>query len=520
MIFVILTFAIVVLAGAGYYFFYIGPRFDPANRAAEFIKNKRYEDAILEYRKILDEKPFDFITHYRLANLYLRIDEIDQAAIHLERVIGIDKYNYEVDKLDVQKKLAEISASRDDLENTFRYYYEIVRMYPTDHEALYNVAFILLGQEEFDLAQKYFDRLVKGYDNNFEIMFGAGVCSYQNQKINEAVIYFKNAVNARPESEIANLAMTMSLIKKRDYRPAQAYTSKMISLAEDPQVRYISLRCSAYLDVYMKHFAEGVKKFEEVLEFARKNEMQEEIQLSLYDMGFACIRAEFTKRAYDYWNELFSINRNYKDIGSLIMMLRREMESSPQDKTPIQGDTVHERTEEWLQSPLPADFLWGVCSLRSDRKFDIRSYIVSVKVSSETELDYSDLGFSRDLLEKFLNLETENFRIIANRVVGKIGYKVDQIMTTYRESDGIDFMATRKDNGAKAFVWVRRWKQSRVGEIPLRNFAQMVNDMKASEGLFITTASLTEEAEKTVLNLTKVKVILPDELNKYLQGLI
>ncbi|HEY1404994.1 MAG TPA: restriction endonuclease, partial [Spirochaetota bacterium] len=394
----------------------------------------------------------------------------------------------------------------------------ILKMYPAEEDALYNVAFIALGQEEFDIAQRYFDRLAKNKDNSFEVMFGAGICSYQNQKFNEAVEYFKYAVTIQPESEIANLAMILSLMKKRDFRSAVGYATKLAAMSEDIQIKYISLRAIAFLDALLKKYESSVKKFEELLEFTKRYDLQEEMCLVLYDIGFACIKAEFSKRAYEYWNDLSSIQRGFRDVQDLVMGLRREMESNA--SSTAHAEIISDKTEEWLLTPFPPNFLWGICTLKNEKKFDLRNYMVSTRVSTEGDSDYSEMGYSKDLLEKFINLDTENFRIIANRVVNKMGYKVDQIMPTYRDSDGIDFLATKRDTKEKTFVWVRRWKKTRVGEIPMRNFAQMVNDQKAAIGLFVTTSDLTEEAQGTVANLSKVKVILPDELNSYLQGLL
>lgn len=517
MIFTILTISILFLAVIAYYIFYLSPRMDPNNRAQEFIKLRRYHDAIVEYKKILDVKPFDFVTHYRLANLFLKINEIDQAALHFEKILELNKFNYEVDKLDVQKKMAQISIERDDYESTFKYYYDILRMYPADHEALFNVAFISLGQEEFDIAQRYFDRLIKNNESNFEIMFGAGICSYQNQKFNEAVEYFKYAVADKPDSEIANLAMILSLIKKRDYRAAAGYVGKLISLSEDNQIKFIAMRAAAILDILLKKNESGVKKFEELLEFTKRNDMQDEMLIALYDIGFACIKADYTKRAYEYWNELSTLKRGYQDVQDLVMGLRKEMESSGGDSRP---DSISDKADEWMRTPYPVNFLWGICSLRNEKKFPLRDYVVTTKISTEGDSDYSEMGYSKDMVERFIELDTETFRIMANRLVNKMGYKVDQIMPTYRESDGIDFLATKKDTKEKTFVWIRRWKKTKVGEIPLRNFAQMVNDQKAAIGLFVTTSELTTEAQGTVSSLSKVKVIMPDELNGYLKGLI
>jgi tetratricopeptide (TPR) repeat protein len=520
MTFIVLITGIVILAVLAYYFFYLAPKLHPANRAAEYLKDGRIDDAIDEYKKILDENSFDFQTHYNLAMLFLQLNDVDQAAIHLQKILEIDRYNHIVEKINVQKTLAKIYEQRDEQENAFALYYDVVRMYPGDAEALYNTAFITLGQSEFDIAQRYFDKLVKQKDAGFDIMYGAGICSYMNQKFNEAVEYFKNAVTLRPESEVANISMILALLKKRDYRSALAFSNKLIGLSQDVNVKYIALRSAAFSEVLMKHFPEGLAKFEEVLEYARSNDLQDETVIALYDIGFACIKAESTKRAYDYWNELFSINRNFRNTADLIMTLRKDMEGTSKEKPSPQWDAIREKSEEWMRSPYPEDFLWGICSLKASQQFDVKKYIVSTRVTSESDSDYADMGYSKNLIEKLIALDTENFRIIANRVAEKMGYRVDQIMPSYRESDGVDLLTTKKDTKEKAVVWLRRWKQTKVGEIPLRNFAQQVNDVKAASGVFITTTPLTPEAEKTVQSLSKVKVVLPDELNSYLSGLV
>jgi restriction endonuclease Mrr len=57
-----------------------------------------------------------------------------------------------------------------------------------------------------------------------------------------------------------------------------------------------------------------------------------------------------------------------------------------------------------------------------------------------------------------------------------------------------------------------------VGEIPLRNFAQAINDAKAKQGYFFTTSPLTPAAEGILKNLEKVRVVYPDEFLRLLQN--
>ena len=111
MLITVLVIVVIFLGLLSYYIFYIAPKLNPVNKAETFEGQKLFREAIFEYRKALDRKPEDFIVHYRLANLYLKLKEFDQAAIHLEEILRINKFNYEVDKLDVQKKLADQDAA-------------------------------------------------------------------------------------------------------------------------------------------------------------------------------------------------------------------------------------------------------------------------------------------------------------------------------------------------------------------------------------------------------------------------
>jgi Tfp pilus assembly protein PilF len=68
------------------------------DRATEYLQQNRLNDAIIEYRKILEDNPYDFVTNFRIANVYLKLNERDQAAQHYEKVLDVNKFNYEVER--------------------------------------------------------------------------------------------------------------------------------------------------------------------------------------------------------------------------------------------------------------------------------------------------------------------------------------------------------------------------------------------------------------------------------------
>ncbi|MCX7678348.1 MAG: tetratricopeptide repeat protein [Spirochaetes bacterium] len=516
-----LVFGIVISGLFLYYSYYIAPRLNPKYKAEQYLKNGKIFDAIIEFKKALDKKPDDFEIHAKLADIYLNENEIDQAVSHLEKVLALNKYNYAVEKTDIQKKLAKAYDLREEYEKALQLYLEILTTMPMDVDSLYYIAFTALGQEEFEIAQRYFDKLVKLLPNNFEVNFATGICCYQNQKTNDAVNYFKTASSLHPSSDIANLALAFALQRKSDYRQALLAVKKINEMEKDREIVFVTRRLRGILLLQSRNFDEAVKVFQELLDYLKKNDMQDAVMMTLFDLGFVCIKAEKTALAYQYWNELYEMDKSYKKIQHLVTLLRKEMDVDYKLFTEEDESSIEEHFRAWLEETFPKDFLWQLCGLKSDKEINIRGLLTSTRISKATEIksesDFSYVNY--DNIEQFNKMNVENFRITANRLVSKLGYKVDQILTTYRESDGVDFLAVTPEK-EKVLIWVRRWIKTKVGEIPLRNFAQAINDMKASKGIFITSSELTPSAENSLSNLSKVQVIRPDELASLLEGLV
>ncbi len=508
--------SVLIISGMAFlYVYYIGPKLNPVHRAETFMEQNMVKEAIVEFKKILDRDPDNFVVHYKLAEIYFKRDEIDKGVIHLEHVMRINKYNYEVEKGNVLRMLARAYMYRNEIDKAFSIYVEIVRTYPGDQDALFNVAFISLGQEYFDVAEKHFKKLAYQQKKSFEVLFGAGIACYQNQSTSDAINFFKEALAVEPHSDVANLSMAFALQRKSDFKTAVNYVKMIIDNSDDQNAVFIARRLLAVLYLQSHKNREAVKVFQDLLEYARKNDMVDEVNILLYDLGFASVRADQTDQAYRYWNELYQNDRGFPDVQKLTMTLRKEMDVDLRQEAVPVTQTVMDRYQEWLKSTFPPNYMWNICGLKSDEIFDLSHAVAKLKapaVRGERRSDgaYEDDEVYLDNLERYINLDVEQFRIISNRLMGKLGYKVDEILQTYREADGVDFMAHSLKGKDKTLIWVRRWKEVLVGEIPLRNFAQAINDAKAKKGLFVTTSDLSEAGETAVKHLSKVEVIYPE----------
>jgi len=519
----VLTATIIILGAIVFYLYYLAPKFNPKNKAEILLGDNRVDEAIVEFKKVLEKRPYDVSTHWRLSGLYLNQDKIDLAVNHLEAITEVNRYNADVEKGDVYKLLADLYLQRGDKLKAFEKFFELLKEYPSDFEALYHVGFISLGQEVFETAYRSLDTLSRLKKKNFEILFGAGIAALQSQRTTESVEFFKDALSVQPESDIANLAMAFALYRKKDFKTSVNYAKYIVDNSKDENALLVAKRLLAFLYIELKKNAMAIKLFDELKEYCLQNGFDDELKVMLYDFGFANMVDDRKEEAYAVWNQLYQMDRNFRNVLDLITKLRKEMDIKPGAKVDESKPVIAE-AGTWKEKAFPEKFLWNICGLKSEHEMDVQSVIASGKSSGTRErksVDDADAAkLSATNLDEMYKLDTESFRSTSYRVCEKLGLVIDEIMTTYRESDGVDFMATQKEGKAKTLVWVRRWKDANIGEIPLRNFAQAINDVKAKQGYFITTSPLSPAGETALKSLEKVNVVFPDELVILLKGLV
>ena len=515
--------AIIILGAIVFYLYYLAPKFNPKNKAEILLNENRIDEAIVEFKKVLEKIPNDVAIHWQLAGLYLNQEKIDLAINHLEAVTNINRYSADVEKSDVYKLLADLYLQRGDKLKAFEKFYELLKEYPSDVEALYHVGFMSLGQELFETAYRNLETLSRLKKKNFEVLFGAGIAALQSQRTTESIALFNEALSLNPDSDITNIATAFALYRKKDFKSAVPFVKSIVDNSKDENALFVAKRLLAFLYIETKKNAMAIKLFDELQEYCIENAFDEELKVMLYDFGFANIVDDRKDEAYLTLNQLYQKERNFRNVLDLITKLRKEMDVKPgakqDDFKPVINDA-----ETWKEKAFPENFLWNICGLKSTEVMDLQSIIASGRPSGSKEKKvFEESDVPRDSvasIEEIYKLDTESFRSISYRLCEKLGLVVDEIMTTYRESDGVDFMATQKDGKTKTLVWVRRWKGANIGEIPLRNFAQAINDAKAKQGYFITTSPLSPAGESALTSLEKVKVVFPEELAGYLKGLM
>ena len=85
--------------------------------------------------------------------------------------------------------------------------------------------------------------------------------------------------------------MAFALKRKKDYKTSLNYVKLVVDNSKDQNAIFIAKRLQALLLVQSKKAIEGVKDLEDLLEYSKNHEMEDEISMLLYDLGFALLNA-------------------------------------------------------------------------------------------------------------------------------------------------------------------------------------------------------------------------------------
>jgi tetratricopeptide (TPR) repeat protein len=315
--------------------------------------------------------------------------------------------------------------------------------------------------------------------------------------------------------------MAFVLYRKSDYNSGIGYCRNVIENSKDNNAIFIAKRLLAFIHIEMEDYPPALKLLEELKEDCSREGLNDELKIILYDIGFAYLAHTRNDEASLAWNELFQMDRNFRNIMDISVRLRQEMEAKPGSKADTYKPVITE-LRSWKRGVFHRNFLWDICGLKSDERLDLLEIISDVRDSSNSTDDFLNDERDEDRISEIgdiYKLNIDAFERISIKLCEKLGFTIDEVMSTYRGSDGLDLMATQKDGKVKTLICIRRWKDTNIGEIPLRNFAQTINDVNAKQGYFITTSPLSAAGESVLNSLEKVKVIFPEELIKHLKGI-
>ncbi|EGG22729.1 hypothetical protein DFA_04859 [Cavenderia fasciculata] len=264
-------------------------------RADLYEHTRQYQQAIPDYRKVVELLPESIPALSSLADCYASLDDYATAKKLLEQAVALDK-----DYLPALGSLGDLHVKTGTLDRALKYYERVVELQPHNLNGLLGLGHVALKQGSTDSAVKLYQRVVRlgasqaeslnyatGVDTNlmrlkksaeYNPIYSASIClaniHERHGRFDNALEAINTAIKIHPGSVYAH--SICASIHLRNKEPLKAIDTIDSALRVDPNNEFAkTIRADALMD--MNRFKESIGLYREVIANIMERDRPDEV---------------------------------------------------------------------------------------------------------------------------------------------------------------------------------------------------------------------------------------------------
>ncbi|TKZ35585.1 restriction endonuclease [Brachyspira catarrhinii] len=513
---------------------------------------------ISELKKGLSDDSEDYDSMYQLAYLEDKTGDYESALDIYDKLAYtgyLDNLAY-AEALQICKRLEDKYDKLDEKEKSFAYLTKIIKLEPNNIFYIIKIGTIL-GENGYNLiASNYFNKAllsknefevdslkvaafsffsVKDYGKSIKFLdeFYKRVLKYSNRNSMEVHNIEKSLISMYiilDELNIAKSFIESVLIEKNIDEDFKFYINKMYlfilyKLGDNERFKkvYDNLH-----ELYLKN--SNVDYADLILDYSFYSYFLREIEFSI--KYFEIIKS-FNNPKF----EIYDIDTILKYLNQIIranyqLTLLRDLKNSDENKYINDNyekyiDKVNIETWEtsiniWENSFVDLSYMSNLIQVEKTINIDgkILEDLKNVVDSAEHPSD----KILTKKVDKIYDLDINEFRkLCKNIITSKLSYVIAQEyedkFNNNINGDEINFLAYNIKGSKKDLTLIsfKRWKKSSIGELMIRDFYMMVNEVDAKNGILIVPTELSNSAKSYVSHNDRITVYSRDQFNNLLK---
>lgn len=493
-------------AGAGLlYYFLIFDRSSVYDRAMRLAKNGNYTDARGLIRSRVDREPDNPKAQYAMAEIYHMEGNPDQELLHLEEIKKMRKLPPELSAVQILNRIGGIYYAKEEYTDSFENYLEVLKYSGGNEDALAHLAFMAIGQGQFDVAERYFRTLVKTAPNSpeYRLARGIGLAMLKNR---DAIKELEMALTLSPTDSTARFFCALQSFRTPDYPKAVELIDLLLTQVTDTYILYLVNRLACVCYFQLKDFQRSLTHAERCLMTAISENWDTEEYDSRLAISYMSMYLGNLEKANENLLEL-EIRNPTDQLVMRISDFRMDLEEGAASLEAIspRGFDFTAHMQDWVRGRFPEDAIFKLSGLFMEDEIDILKFFTREgevrEKSARSQLD------PEELIARFNALRDNAFIQVCENIISMQGFKLEKVLP-FKDKDGLDFAAHDKnDKKVKALFRIRKWKNQPISDIFLRDLQNYMNEQKMNLGFMLAGTSLTPGAETALQNLKKIRVI-------------
>ena len=152
--------------------------------------------AIDEYVKVLDLKPSDYVTYFKISTLLKELGKKDEAIQMLKILV-----KRKPELVEANKMLAKLLLEEKKYKQAITIYVQAIKYDPNDAQMYYDLGIAYSRMNEFSLAKECFKKAVEEDSNYYNAFYRLGQISLLYRDIESAEKYFLESIYGETESK-------------------------------------------------------------------------------------------------------------------------------------------------------------------------------------------------------------------------------------------------------------------------------------------------------------------------------
>ena len=510
---------------------------------------------INDLKKVLENNPEDYDTMSQLAHLEDEVGDYESSIDRYEKLIEVG-YLGNFEKLQICKRLEDKYDKLGEKDKSFIYSAKIIKLEPENTFYLIKIGTIL-GENGYNLvASNYFNKALFS-KNEFEIeSLKVAAFSFFNIKDYKKSIkfleeFYKRLLkySNRNSEEVQNVEKSLisMYITVDELNIAKSFIeSILIEKNIDNNFKFYINKMYLFI-LYKLGDNERFKKvYDNLYELYLKNANEDYADLIL-DYSFYSYFLRYMELSTKYFETVKSFNKpkfEIYDIDTIleylnqidkatVQLTRLRKEKSDLDDNRYINDNYEKYIDKanienwedaintWEKSFVDLSYISNL--IQVEKTINISGRILEeLKNAIDSSESYKPETTTKKV-DKIYDLHIGEFKKLCKSIItSKLSYVITQ---EYEDNfnggngDEVNYLAYNINGSKKELTLIsfKRWKKSLIGELMVRDFFMMVNEVDAKKGILIVPIELSNSARSYVSHNDKIIVYSRDQFNNLLK---
>ncbi|MCZ9870898.1 restriction endonuclease [Brachyspira hyodysenteriae] len=521
--------------------------------------SKNTKKKMHELRKTVSLNPKDLDSLYELALIEEEYEELSGALPKYEFLLSKRYFkDNDINEIEIYKKLEEGYDKLENKENSFKYAMMISKLEPNNIDYAVKIGNVLGQEGKYKLASEYFNKVIIAKENlSIEEARTAALSFFMIKDYKKSIIFletlYKKILNNKEAdiSEIHNIEiLLMSLyISADELNRAITFLEQILSnknIKEDHKM-YIN-RIYMYILYKLSDNDKFLSKYKELKAYYKLDEAKEEYAALIFDFAFYSYFLKDIDTSISYFKKLNSFHKLEYSVYYLDQILEylNEVNKAFTQLTKLRNAMKlndekykNENYEKYIDSELidiwelvlslwqgtfiKFDYITSNTTQNPENKMDIDKILAELNNASNENDNIKNTNLNE--IDKIYSLNLNNFKkLCKNLIQNKLSYSIMQEYTdnviSYNYGDEVNYLAYHITKSRKdlTLISVKRWKNTEVGELIIRDFLLMVNESGAKNGILILPVRLSNSAKSYAKHNDKITVYTRSQFNSFLKS--